>query len=70
MISFVGIKDTPSVNGGNLNAVFKTLRCEKGLEHEYWVNFDQINNAVMEEWTFMEGQRIFGGRSNTWRQWL
>ena len=23
--------------------------CEKGLEHIDWVNFDQINNVVMEE---------------------
>ena len=28
--------------------------CEKGLENEDWVNFDQTNNAVLEEWTFIE----------------
>ena len=33
-----------------LEAGFKTLRCEKGLEHEDWVNFDQINSDVMEDW--------------------
>ena len=29
-------------------AGLNTLRCEKGLEHEGWVNFYQINSVVME----------------------
>ena len=50
-----------------------TLRCEKGLEHLDWVNFDQINNVVMEEWqsmrdiTVLDGDTLHGSRViNEW----
>ena len=38
-----------------------TLRCEKGLEHLEWVNFDQINNVVMEEWPSMKDNAFLDG---------
>ena len=41
--------------------------CEKGLVHVDWVNFDQINSVVMEEWhswwdsAVLEGDGLHGG---------
>ena len=37
--------------------------CEKGLEHEDWVNFDQINNAVMEKWHSLRDNAVLVGDS-------
>ena len=52
-----------------------TLVCEKGLEHIDWVNFDQINNVVMEKWhslwdnVVLEGDSINGSSGfNEWDQ--
>jgi len=49
--------------------------CEKELEHVYWVNFDQINNVVMEEWhslwnnVVLEGDSMHGSSGfNEWGQ--
>ena len=48
---------------------------EKGLEHVDWVNFDQINNAVMEGWhslwnnAVLEGDSMHGSSGfNEWGQ--
>ena len=37
--------------------------CEKGLDHLDWVNLDQINNAVMEEWSSMRDNTVLDGDS-------
>ena len=63
----MGIKDTPSVNGGHIKAILKTLRCEKGLDHEDWVNFDQIKWHCYGGVALMVGQHSFGGRLIAWR---
>ena len=35
--------------------------CENGLEHVYWVKFEQINSTGTEGVAFLEGQCNFGG---------
>ena len=49
--------------------------CEKGLENVDWVNFDQINSVVMEEWhplwdnAVLEGDSMHGSSGfNEWGQ--
>ena len=37
--------------------------CEKGLEHVDWVNFDQINSVVMEEWHSLRDNAVLVGDS-------
>ena len=33
--------------------------CEKGLDHLDWVNFDEKNNVVMEEWHLLWDNAIW-----------
>ena len=54
-------KYTPNVNGGHIKAGLNTLRCEKGLEHEDWVNFDKIKQRCYGGVAFMVGKHSFGG---------
>ena len=51
------------MNGGHLKSYIETLVCEKGLEHEDWVNFDQINKVVMEEWHSLRDIAVLVGDS-------
>ena len=49
--------------------------CEKGLDHFDWVNLDQINSVVMEEWPSMRDNAVLDGgalceRSNLIRSGL
>ena len=37
--------------------------CEKELKHVDWVNFDQINNVVMEEWNSLWDNKVLEGES-------
>ena len=37
--------------------------CGKGLEHVDWINFDQINNGVMEEWHSLWDNVVLEGDS-------
>ena len=60
-------KTTSHVKLDHLSSSIKHLRCEQGLKQVEWVNFDQINNAVMEEWTFMEGHRSFRWINLAWK---
>ena len=38
----------------NLGSLIRNPWREKGLDHFYWVNLDEINNVVMEGWSSMK----------------
>ena len=50
------------MNGGHIKDGFKTLRCEKGLDHEDLVKFDKIKQRCYGGVALMVGQHSFGGR--------
>ena len=54
-------KSMQNVKEINLGSLIKHPWCEKGLDHFDWVNLDQINNAVMEEWSSMKDNAVLDG---------
>ena len=50
------------MKGGHLKVGFNTLVCEKGLEHEDWVKFDQIKQCWYGK------SDIHGGTTRFWRE--
>ena len=51
----------PNVKKKNLGNLIKETLVWKGLDHFDWVNLDQINNIVMEEWSSMRDNTILDG---------
>ena len=51
----------PNVKEINIGSLIKHPCCEKGLDHLDWVNLDQINNIVMEEWELMRDNATLDG---------
>ena len=54
-------KSMPNVKETNLGSLIKHTWCEKGLDHFDWVNLDQINSDVMEEWSSMRDSAVLDG---------
>ena len=53
--SMLNLKET------NIGSLIEHPWCEKGLDHFDWVNLDQINNVVMEEWSSMRDNTVLDG---------
>ena len=51
----------PNVKETNIGSLIKSPLVWKGLDHFDWVNLDQINNVVMEEWSLMRDNTILDG---------